>query len=288
MDGVLATAVGPKLVNGRRTGDRALHFVVAEKLPLSHIEVGSRIPRYVEGLTTDVLRSEGEMALDRAVLPAIPAHAACGSGIVTALGRIGTLGSCAVTLAGAPAAITAAHVVARNDQAYLEAAGGNLLFGPLLQRVTSALGNELYGSRARNPNERFAVDLTVLSPRAFALTGGLVGQSFVVASDTGTILPWIEGAGVVSLGAGSRGWRQGVVVGLWPRRGQSRKLTGFCLVEESVRSVDGDSGSTWFAPQPDGFVAVGNHWGQVRGYAFLTDLTAGARLCGIDQFLTRP
>lgn len=55
LPGVSGVDIGPKRVNGEKTGELAIRIYVARKRPLDDIPVNERIPSVIDGVPTDVV-----------------------------------------------------------------------------------------------------------------------------------------------------------------------------------------------------------------------------------------
>ena len=89
-------------------------------------------------------------------------------------------------------------------------------------------------------------------------------------------------ARVVAWGAATRAWRQGEVVGLWPRRPIDGRY-GLCLIHQTPPSGGGDSGGIWMTPGQNGYVAVAMHYGLETdagpAFAIGVDVNAALTAC---------
>lgn len=292
MHAVLATSIGPKISDGRATSTPAIQFVVREKLPKKQLTRSDIVPRQIDGIRTDVLRLSGELSMTDASAPAAAVRAGYGAGFVTQSGDVGTIGCCAISAEVGAVYLTAGHVIAPREIAYL-LGETRPPCGTCIGSRAQASGAELYGDRARNPDEPFAVDLALIASRGMSLPiGGLPGgHPFLVFADSIAVAQNLGSADVLAIGGASHLLHRGVVAGIWPRPA-GVGLTGFCVIQHSPEMIPGNSGAMWLARSAQGWVALGLHRSLVAGastpYSFVTDLAAGARLAGISAFLTIP
>ena len=296
MKAVVATAIGPKIVDGKFDSTPAIHLVVRKKRPLQDVAARVRIPSEIAGLPTDVQRSAGELFLGPSLTPGDPVMVGYGAPIISrASAEQGTLACVARLDNGSYGLVTAAHAVPASEDVLLRVPQR-----PLLGKVTAAkdfvLGSELYGGGAAAADERFAVDIAVLEPDPqVELHGGLAGgRSFLVAPNTATLIAGLVGSSALGYGSGTGGWREGKVTGLWPRivdQDASLEATALCLVQHDPVSVGGDSGSLWLLRRGNDFMALGVHRGlqdDGSNLAVITDLTASLPLLGIAALAGDP
>lgn len=284
MEGVIATAIGHKVIAGSPTPLPSIQFIVPAKRPSRDVAKAQRIPARIDGHATDVLALGGEMALTDHSAPADSSGIGCGAPLISSRGEFATIGCVAGEI---PHFITAAHVIRTGENAFLGVPERPLI-GECIESIETATGAQLYADRARNPLERFAIDIAAIRAAANApAKGGLPGrQSFTLFEDSIQLATVLKGVQALSLGAATRGWRTGVIAGVWPRP-LGTNLTGYCLIQHAPLSLLGDSGSIWLGRSAKGFLALGLHRSLVPGstapYAFVTDLAAGLRFLGLGS-----
>lgn len=115
-ENVVATGIGYKVVDGKRTKERCIVCSVSTKLPLNKIKNKNVIPKTIDGVLTDVVETGKIRALasptDR--LRPAPGGVSIGHKNITA----GTLG-CLVDLNGTKLILSNNHVLANSNQALL-------------------------------------------------------------------------------------------------------------------------------------------------------------------------
>ena len=287
--GALATSVGPKIVRGKQTRDLSVQIIVGRKLRLDETPRGEFISPTYDGLPTDVLRGGGEIVAIKGGIPARASYVAgCGTSIKSDKPAYGTVTCWGRTEASERRLLTAAHVVRPQGRVFDSRQPPRPL-GTVVQRIRYATGRELYGSWAQaNPEMRFCVDLATLRPARGVRTGfGLPGGGdFIAPEATRTAVRWLRRQPAIAFGGTTRVWRNGVIVGFWPRR-VNASAAGFLNVQQEPRSQAGDSGSLWLVRRAGTWMAIGLHWGVVRSYAFVTDLWAGMRLAQVRDLAGR-
>jgi hypothetical protein len=290
MRGVVATAIGPKVVNGRFEGTPALHLVVPKKVPRGSLTLKRIIPPEIDGIPTDVIRQDGELLAEPSFAPADAVEIGYGTAVVSDVGEQGTLGAVG-RRNGQTVLITAGHVAPPGSETSLRDAPGTDL-GGTVATLDLASGAQLYGGWATDPNENFFLDIAVIAAKdGLPLQGGLPGSSsFKVAPNTASLVAGLAGSRVLALGAGAGGWRMGTVTGIWARP-TNETATGLCFVQHdpgSLMSSPGDSGSVWLLRSGMDFIALGLHWGLVGNLAWVTDLTASLPLLGVEGLAGDP
>lgn len=112
MENVIATGFGPKLVAGRTTDEFAIQFFLKAKRANKRVARTLRVPKSLEGFTTDILPGTDGVALNALSLPsASSAPIGAGFPISSSDGERGTVTCSAMDNAGQPVFITAAHYV---------------------------------------------------------------------------------------------------------------------------------------------------------------------------------
>jgi hypothetical protein len=285
LESVLGTSVGPKIVGGAFTDEVSLQFIVRAKVPSEHLRSGQHIPPTIEGFPTDVLRGRGEISVPEVLIPSDDKEVGYGARLARSDGKFGTASIGARGMNGSRLLLTSAHVVRDGDPVLLAGSSGPRV-GVVVRRVVSAWGDEIYGALAANPSERIEVDLAaVLLEQNVVVKGGLPGgHAIELESGTQKLASWLPRSSAAAYGAGTKGWLQGTVTGLWPRRPKGRS-TGLCSIQHAPRARGGDSGCLWVSRRNGRYFVVGNHWGLVGNYAFVSDLTAALPLLGADQIL---
>jgi hypothetical protein len=284
MEGVIATAIGHKVIAGSPTPLSSLQFIVPAKRPSRDVVRAQRIPARIDGHPTDVLALGGEMTLTDHSAPAESSGIGCGAPLISSRGEFATIGCVAGEV---PHFITAAHVIRTGENAFLDVPERPLI-GACVKSFEVATGSQLYANRARNPQEQFAIDIAAIRvATGVPAKGGLPGnQSFTLFFESIQLATVLKGAQALSLGAATRGWRTGVIAGVWPRP-VGVNVTGYCLIQHTPLSLLGDSGSMWLGRSAKGFLALGLHRSLVPGstapYAFVTDLAAGLRFLGLGS-----
>lgn len=272
---ILATALGPKVVGGKLTDELSLQVLVDQKRASRELGTAYSVPSRFADLTTDILDSRGALA-NPTMMVAPSERMAVGYGVElrNTRSRPATAGFGAIDSSGRRVITCAAHFCSINEPIQ-QGRQRERVIGLVSERVNSLPGIDVYGRRARFPQERFSIDTALirLRPRVYMRRGLPGNQEFCVPSESNRIINGLVGRDVMAFGQGTGGWRTGTVLGMFPRRTTAR-VTGFCLVEHHPVSRGGDSGSLWLAKSRAGFVAVGTHWGLIGAYAFLIDAAA--------------
>jgi hypothetical protein len=252
---------------------------------------GARIPETLDGIATDVFAITSD-STDSAI-PSDVIPVGFGTPIISASGEPGAIACCASERNGTIAAATATHVVGGVGRSvYLDHPSR-----PLIGRCVAALGRvpggELYPDTAIDADKMYLSDLALvrfeawISPRR----GLPAGRHFVMCGggprEAARLLgKVVRGYGPATAAAlpDSRGWRTGEVVGAFPH---IRRVgaDAYLVVRHQPLAHPGDSGSMWFSPHENTWIAVGLHWGLKRGdaarqVAVLTDIGASLRVLG--------
>jgi hypothetical protein len=294
MEGVLATAVGPKIVDGQPSDDYAIHLVVPSKL--KKLTRAQKIPAEFKGFQTDVIDAgSGEFEMGAAPVPASLPAVGYGTPLLTGDGTWGTAACAGYSRANEPILITSAHVVGLDEVVDLRDGGSaGMRLGTCKGRRETMSRRELYGDRGSAPSGTFSVDVAaIVVEEGVALAGGMPGRHpFFVGLDSAVIDRIItKDTRLITWGSASRTWRQGRVVSFWPRR-RDEDVYGLCLVQQSPASIQGDSGSLWLAYFDNEYHALGLHWGLGQDgdstHAIVTDGMAAFPALGVTKILTQP
>lgn len=254
--GVVATAVGPKIADGRMSDEEAIQFIVPRKRAEKRLALSERIPKSLDGIATDVVRLGGELDGPELTLAAPEAEVGLGTPIVSD-DNTSTLAA-AGSHSDRSVVIGCAHGVARNRPVNDES---GRLIGRCVQRVETLFGHQL-GPDWNQP-ERFLIDLSVISLEpGIAPSSGLPGGAHFRAPSPLRVAARLPGAGAWALAGRRNVWLQGVVTSLWPRPSNpAMRFTGLCLVQHAPMAVAGDSGTMWLARLDGQPTAIGTHYG---------------------------
>lgn len=300
MENVIATGFGPKLVDGNATDEPAIQFFLKTKRANKRIARTLRVPKSIEGFTTDVLPGTGGVALNALSLPATDvALIGAGVAITSSAGERGTVTCAATDDAGQPVFITAAHFVTEGREVRNDSEA--ITLGTVRTAKTLLTGDELYpGFGLGDIPCRVDVAVVVPAPGVVPRGGLPTGGEFSVQSWKLTFT-WMMAeakagrhALVMTFGAVHQGgkrekpeWRTGGVVSVFPRA-VVRDITYFCSIFDEKKSYPGDSGSLWICHMADGRrPAIGIHYGIMDDsqYALVTDISSALPFVGIQTLL---
>ena len=293
MRNVLVTGVGPKISNKiPEQGVRSIHFVVRKKQTRGTLTKRERIPKFLDGIPTDVVSHSGELNIASAPVPAVQAELGFGAPLVTVpRGSTGTA-AFAGTGAAAAAAIlaTSAHVVDLGEAVAL-GSGARPAIGPCIGRLDVVDGRKLYGGLGSAPAGPHLVDCATIRIDNGTPSAGLPAGRTFVTGDTARVDQWVfADTPLVAWGSASGQWRHGHVLHFWPCR-SSTGLYSLCTIEQQPISDEGDSGGAWLAYTRGSYVLLGLHWGKIEDdasdspVAIVTDITACLAALGVRQVL---
>ena len=300
MDKVVATGFGPKLVDGYATDEPAVHFFLKTKRPNKSVARMLRVPKSIEGLTTDVISSDSGVALTALSFPADAVSIGYGYPISSSDGERGTVTCSAVANTGEAVLVTAAHYVTEGRDVRDDS--GINTYGRVRNKTELLSADDLYPGLGAG-NRPCRVDFAVIDPApGIVPRGGLPGGASFVVQPWQTTYTWMmdkanagQYAPAATFGAlhhnsprTQPGWRQGVVTTLLPQVVVDG-ITYFCAIFDNGKSFRGDSGSLWIGHQDDGsYPAIGIHYGvmnTIQRHVLVSDISAALPHVGIQQLL---